>query len=346
MAFTPLTASQPIGYAIGRSQYRNGPRESAWGTPVLFVPTNWPVGIYGGYGGPKYKEGYTYYNSPETVKGNCTWWCWARLYEATGTYLNTYGDAKNWYDRYQADGGSVSRNATNIRAGDIIVLTDSNAGHVMFVERVVGDTITISQSAYSYRSVWNNMACLVTTFSKSEIFQGNLINMYKNLDSAAWEEVVGVMHTGGDSPTPPEPGEVTPKVTVYPEAYRRIMYADEDYEDFDFSIHVTGIPDGYTASGNNTYPGLSRVRNTGWSYTTYTGEDGNTYQEARKTQTLRYNRESNNAYTTTKYMYFNFSYPNGSASSTTPMTIDVRRKVVGQKPYFKKKRKRFTIKFI
>lgn len=352
MAFTPLTASQPISYASARpNAYRNAARERlARGEPVFYNPSYVDENFSSGYNGPKYKYGYTYYNSPapeNTYLGNCTWWCWGRLYETMGISLISYGHAENWYARYRDSGGSVSEDAENIRAGDIICFTDSNYGHVMFVERVVGDNITISQSAYSQRSVWQGMACLVTTYSKSEIFHGNLVNMYKNLDSSAnWQEVVGVLHTGGDSPTPPEPGEVTPKVTVYPSAYNRIMYADEDYEDFQFSIHVTGIPDGYTASGNNTYPGLIRVANTGWSYTTYTGEDGNTYQEARKTQTLRYNRESNNAYTTTKYMYFRFSYPNGSASSTTPMTIDVRRKVVGQKPYFKKKRKRFTIKFI
>lgn len=349
MAFTPLTAGQPVSYALSRSAYRNSIRESYWGSPVLYNPVNWPYNTTGGFGGPKYLEGYNYYNSPETIKGNCTWWCWGRLYETIGTYLtqsdgSSMGDAMYWYDRYSGD---KDRNANNIRAGDIIVLTDSDAGHVMFVERIVGDTITISQSAYSYRSVWDNMACLVTTFSKSEIFQGNLINMYKNLDSsAAWETVVGVIHTGTDSPTPPEPGgDETPTISIYPSGYNSIMYPDEDYEDFAFSIYVTGIPSGYTASGNNTYPGLDRVANTGWSYEDYVADDGNTYRRAHKNQTLRYHREQNTAYDTVKYMYFNFSFPNGNASSTTPMTIHVRAKPNTFK-HMKKRKKRFTLNII
>lgn len=319
MAFTPLLASQPISYASSRSNYRNAARESlAGGTPVFFVPTSATLNDYG-YGGPRYKYGYTYYNCPtpdSNYNGNCTWWCWGRLNQTMGTALPNYGDAKNWYDRYT---GSKETNANNIQPGDIIVFTDSSAGHVMFVEQVSGNTITVSQSAYSTRSVWNGMACLVTNYSKSSIYRGNRIDMYSSLDSAYYVEVLGVLHTGESSgPTPSE----NLQLTINPSSYTGIITSSDTYIDFQFNITLTGLPAGASASGNNTYPGLSRVQNTGWSYTDYT-VNGVTYRRATKTQTLRYYREYDTAYTTTKYMYFSFSYSTGTINSTTPMYITV-----------------------
>lgn len=325
MAFTPITSNQAISYVRNRTAYRNANRETYWGIPVYFTPSNWPYNTGGGYGGPRYEEGYNYDNSPNTsINGNCTWWCCGRLYETMGTQLGGMGDGWQWYGNYS---GPKSENANNINPGDIIVLKDGGSGHVMFVEKVSGNTITISQSAYSSRSVWNGKACLVTTFQKSEIVKNNTINMYKGLDnSPAYETVMGVIHTG-DSSTPPDPPveEDTPTITVSPSSYTKTMNETEDYVDFPFTITVTGIPEGYNASGNNTYPGLDRVANSGWTYTNYT-VGGTTYRRATKTQTLRYTRESNDAYSTTKYMYFDFTYPNGSTSSTTTMRINVLKK--------------------
>ena len=320
MAFTPILNNQPISYVISNSHYRNSARESlAGGSPVFFVPTNASLNDYG-YGGPKYKYGYTYYNCPtpdSNYNGNCTWWCWGRLNETMGTYLPNYGDAANWYSRYT---GSKETNANNINPGDIIVFSDGGAGHVMFVEQVSGNTIYISHSAYSTRSVWSGRACIVNNYQKSEISAGLSIDMYKNTGSAYYVTVVGVLHTGGS--TPPTP-TTTPSVTVSPSSYTSILPSTDTYIDFQFTVTVTGIPSGETASGNNTYPGLTRVQNSGWSYTDYT-VSGVTYRRATKTQTLRYTREQSTAYTTTKYMYYSFSYPNGSASSTTPMYITVQ----------------------
>lgn len=204
MAFTPITTNQSISYAENRTQYRNSARESlAGGTPVFFTPSTATLNDYG-YGGPKYKYGYTYYNSPapeNTYNGNCTWWCWGRLYQTMGTSLPNYGNAVNWYSSYT---GSKDTNASNIQPGDIIVFSDSGAGHVMFVEDVSGNTITISQSAYSTRSIWQGKSCLVTQYTKGEIYAGNQIDMYRNLDSSYNVTVVGVIHTGV-TPTPPTP---------------------------------------------------------------------------------------------------------------------------------------------
>lgn len=125
-----------------------------------------------------------------------------------------------------------------------------------------------------------------------------------------------------DAPTPPTPTVVTPVITITPSSYNVTMQSSEDYVDFTFDIVINGIPYGESAQGGNTYPDLTRVYNTGWSYSTYSYQ-GVIYQTARKTQTLRYERESANAYTTTKHMYYNLTFSNGSITSDTPMVINV-----------------------
>lgn len=318
MAFTPILTDQPISYARNRSAYHNGPRESSWGFPVYFSPQDFLVGQYG-YPGPRYKEGYTYDNCPapeNNYNGNCTWWCWGRLYDTMGVYLPNMGDAKYWYDRYS---GSRDTDASNIQPGDIIVLEDSGPGHVMFVEQVSGNTIYISQSAYSTRSVWVGMACLVTSYSKSEIVAGRTVDMYRNIDSPYYETVVGVIHTGGVGPSPTTDLEIT----ITPASYNVTMSALQDFVDFQYAITITGIPAGQSVSGGNTYPGLSRVYNTGWSYTDYS-VSGTVYRRATKIQTLRYTREHSYAYSTVKHMYFNLSFSTGTIDTDTPMTINVQ----------------------
>lgn len=326
MTWTALTESQSLSFA-DNSYYRNAARESKWGDPVYYAPGDWPFDTAGGYGGPKYSYGYNYDNSSETAKGNCTWWCCGRLRQTIGTTLSGMGDGKNWASNYTASGGTVDSDATNIQPGDIICLTDSDKGHVMFVEKVSGDTITISQSAWSTRSVWNDMACLVTTFDRDDLRADNSINMYKGLDkpeNAVWEKVVGILRTGESGPTPPTPPTptVTLSIDIVPPVYNSTMSGSEDYLDFTFDITITGIPAGETVSGGNTYPGLSRVYNTGWSYHSYV-VSGVTYQYAYKRQTLRYYRESSGSYSITKHMYFNISKLTGTISTDTKMNITV-----------------------
>lgn len=207
MAWHSILTAQPISTIRGNSHYRNAAREAvAGGSPVFFNPQNLPTGS-SGFGGPRYEYGYTYDNSPQTTyNGNCTWWCYGRLEDTIGTSLTEVvaRDAKYWYGLYS---GNKDPNANNIQAGDIIVLTDSGAGHVMFVEKVDGDTVHVSQSAYSSRAVWNGYACHVSQYSKSEIVAGNNLNMYKGYDTPYSLPVVGVIHTGedGPGPEPPEP---------------------------------------------------------------------------------------------------------------------------------------------
>lgn len=222
MAFTPILTAQSISYATSRNAYRNASREAQWGTPVFFYE-NTSSGY--GFGGPKYRNGYNYNNSPETHLGNCTWWCASRLLDALNKRIPSVGsnDAVNWYAAYSGD---KSTNADNIKPGDIIVFSDSDVGHVMFVESVDGNNIHISHSAWSTRSVWSGKSCLVGTFTKSEIAAGNSVDMYRGSGASAhYVTVVGVLHTGeepGPGPGPePEPGEEELTIVLTNEILKR-----------------------------------------------------------------------------------------------------------------------------
>ena len=339
MAFTPILTDQAISTVAGNTNYRNLSRENyayngiTAGSPVYFVPPNYTTSQTG-YGGPRYQSGppyYNYNNSPQTVyNGNCTWWCYGRLLDTTGQQLDTMmtgsiHDAKNWYANFT---GTKSTNASNIKAGDIIVLSDANEGHVMFVEQVTASDVYISQSAWSSRAVWIGYACRVTSYAKSDIYAGHSINMYKDIDStAAYETVVGVIHTGTDDPTPPTPTTEDLEITISPTYYSVTMQPSEDFVDFTFAVAVSGIPAGQTISGGNTYPDLVRVYNTGWSYTDYV-VNGVTYRRANKTQTLRYYRSGSGGYNTVKHMYFSYTFSTGTASTDTPMYITVKAKSI------------------
>lgn len=328
-SFTPITSNKAISYVSGKAIYRNAAREnmtyngSVVGTPVYYAPYDAGKNYSTGYGGPRYKYGYTYNNSPSpenTYNGNCTWWCWCRLYEAVGTYLPAMGNANQWYANYS---GSKSTNANNIQPGDIIVFSDSSYGHVMFVEKVSGSTITISQSAHSTRSVWSGKACLVTTYTKSEITAGNTVNMYKNLDSSGYNiTVTGVIHTGGS--TPPSPG-VSPSVSVAPVSRSVIVHENMSYVDMDFTITVTGIPQDENATNAISFSSncYRYAYTTSWTYTNYT-QNGTTYRRAERSLTVRYDRLYDYAYNDTAYMYYIKTFTNGSVNSTTPMYITIK----------------------
>lgn len=260
---------------------------------------------------------------------------------------STYGDTRG---DYNPSSSSMYGTQINIKAGDILCYWASDGyGHVEVAERIVGNNVYCSGSKarasqpavlYYDRIVSKSLF----TVGRQHTFSGE--DASGNIITWSNDYFQGVIRNPYVSDTPtPTPSE-EPEITVSPSSYGVTMSPSEDYVDFPFSVTVTGIPSGETASGNNTYPGLSRVQNTGWSYTDYT-VDGVTYRRATKTQTLRYYRESNSAYTTTKYMYYSFNYPNGSASSTTPMYITVQAKQSPVKPYlFRKKRKRFVVNII
>ena len=322
MAFTPILSDKSIAYVRNNTYYRNAPRESQWGSPVFFLPSDRAVGL-NGEPGPKYEPGYTYDNSPDTHLGNCTWWCMGRLVE-TGCQTNVYwgiGSAVSWYSNYT---GSKETNANNIQAGDIIVLAGGDYGHVMFVEQVSGSTIYISQSAYSDKSIWIDKACKVNNYQKSEIYIGSSINIYKNYGINAYYTVVGVLHTGGG--TPPSPGH-TPSVTVAPSSTTITLDETATYVDMAFTITVSGIPEGENAQSAISFSSncYRHMYTSNWTYTTYT-INGVTYQTGTRSLIVRYDRLHDYAYTDTAHMYYIKTFSNGSVSSDTPMYITIQAK--------------------
>lgn len=72
---------------------------------------------------------------------------------------------------------------------------------------------------------------------------------------------IGYIHNKYIEPGPTPTEEL--EITITPSSYVVTMAASADYVDFPFNITITGIPAGESVSGGNTYPGLSRVYNTG-----------------------------------------------------------------------------------
>ena len=346
MAFTPILNDRYLAYAYNGTHYRNFNRENAWGEPVYFTPYNAPLTGEGssGFGGPRYKQYYNYTNCPQPEKsynGNCTWWCAGRLRETEGKHIiNLIGgswDAYEWYDKFT---GTKYLTANNAVPGDIIVFKGGK-GHVMFIEKVENGTLYISHSAWSTLDYWNNMACRVNSYSVSDIYAGNSVNIYKGSNYTNYMEIVGIIHTGSGGSPQPTPTDLT--INIVPASYNVTMDSRSNYVDFVYDITISGIPEGETVSGGNTWDSpLYRVQNTGWTYINYY-VNGVIYRRATKTQTLRYEREYIHDYTTTKRMYFNITKSTGSINTSTPMTINVRAKtgfniaILGCK-----KRKRFT----
>ena len=263
---------------------------------------------------------------------NCTTYAYGRVMEnGLPRPVTQFRNANNWHNYVNtSDGWSLLTYSSGMALvpGDIV---EWSGNHVAVVETsgtnpyisgsfYTGDdgtgssnrsTAVMGNSLYTV-SLWMN-----ATSSRQYRFYHYVTLTTENSWIGNTQPSYVLRYTGGGG------GGETPQITISPSSYTSVMSSADNYIDFQFNITVTGIPSGYSASGNNTYPGLSRVQNTGWSYTDYT-VNGVTYRRATKTQTLRYTREYSYAYTTTKYMYYSFSYPNGSASSTTPMRITVQ----------------------
>lgn len=254
----------------------------------------------------------------------CTWYAYWRVQEGfnmtdppcwfSGSGSSGYGaytDAKYWGDHYRSPWVFYAGQNYSPVAGDIIVFT-GNFGHVVVVEeKNLNGTYVITD--------YNLIAGTHTFGRKTDYTFPNTISGAIYSTGA----VIGVLHYPSSTPpTPPTP-TTTPSITITPASYTRTMASSQNYLDFTFDIEVTGIPDGESASGGNTYPGLTREYNSGWTYTNYT-VSGVTYRTATKRQTLRYTREYATSYTITKHMYFNYTFSNGSLSTDTPMYITVQ----------------------
>lgn len=119
-----------------------------------------------------------YYNAtlnpffPNNPMPNCTAYAWGRAYEITGTRptLNT-GNAQFWYDNngsYPNANDRYARGQTP-KLGAIACWNYSDGGHVAVVEKIEGNTITLSQSAwrgrYFYTQTTSNVPGLHSNFA-------------------------------------------------------------------------------------------------------------------------------------------------------------------------------------
>lgn len=264
--------------------------------------------------------------------GNCPGYAYGRSNEIAGKSLydefyitESPGHGKQWiynsWPQYTHTSGAI-----NLKLGDILVWGGGTYGHVEVVEAINGNQITTSYSIWG-PTYGSSREFGVRTITKPT--WGSYLGKWTDNDGNEHDYTntfIGYIHNpyAEDEPGPtPEP--VEPEITISPSSYVKTMGSEEDYVDFPFNIEIAGIPNGESVSGGNTYPGLSRVANTGWSYTSYV-VDGVIYRRAIKSQTLRYQRESDGEYVTTKHMYFNLTFSNGSINTDTPMTINVEKK--------------------
>lgn len=320
MAWTPQSSLSHFVYGAGTwSRYYWDPSYNPGATFNLCLP-NCTTLAYG----RAIENGYP---APVTEFRNANNW---HLYVNTG---------EDWYLLTYTPGMSLI-------AGDIVEWSNGQS-HVAVVE-ANGTNPYMSGSGYKPRS-----ASLVggnTLKDVSDYFSVNSPTHFYHYFTLASETQWGghgqdpsyVIRYGG-TPTPPPTPTETLDIQISPSSYSKIMDSSSDYLDFTFSITISGIPAGETVSGGNTYPGLTRIANTGWSYTDYV-VNGVTYRSARKTQTLRYQREYSYAYTTTKYMYFNITKSTGTINTSTPMYITVQaKKNVSILAMLSKRRKRGLI---
>lgn len=269
--------------------------------------------------------------------GNCTGYAYGRFNEVAGRSLynefyitHSPADAKYWIYNTWPDQTHTS-GSIDIQLGDILVWGSSTGfGHVENVEAINGNTITTSGS------IWGSTYGRSTEFYTRNIaypsWGSAMGSIVHNDGSSSYysNPFIGYIHNKyvepgpGPGPTPSEDLDIS----ISPSSYSVTMRSDADYVDFTYNITVTGVPAGESVSSGNTYPGLSRVQNTGWSYTDYT-VSGVTYRRATKTQTLRYEREHSYAYTITKHMYYNLSFSTGTVSTDTPMYINVEASSAG-----------------
>ncbi len=314
------------------------------------------------------------YASYENCLANCTTLAYGRVIENgqdPPTYFDTYNAGNwHWYVTNDWTAEPYSTYHSSIKPGDIIEWP----GHVAVVEYVDGSgTAYCSSSLYTGdhgRAYWppdsgnfdtRTPSIMGSTFTEMwNWFYSNNYGwrVYEYVSETVITNTrLGVQptyilvnpETPGPGPTPTEDLEIS----IAPSGYSVTMSASENYVDFPYRIVVTGIPAGETISGGNTYPGLTRVYNSGWSYTDYVVANV-TYRRGVKQQTLRYERESDDAYQTTKYMYFNISKSTGTVSTTTAMNINVEAVhepsallavLIGSKLKRNRKRGRYNVDF-
>ena len=302
------------------------------------------------YGGAKSSYYWTSVNPGANYSNclaNCTTLAYGRvLEEGCRAPVSSFRDAGNWHT-VVANGWSAqpySSYVSSIKPGDIIEWP----GHVAVVETVSSSNICCSSSLYTGdhgRAYWppdsgnydtRSPAVMGSTLQDVSnwmianyawrFYEYTTVDTISNVRLGVQPTYILVNPDSGGGPTPPPTPSEELTIDIIPGSYNVVMTETEDFEDFTFTITISGIPAGQTVSGGNSFPGLSRIYNSGWSYTDYT-VSGVGYRTAVKTQTLRYDREHSYAYTITKHMYFNLSFSTGTVNTDTPMYITVKAKI-------------------
>lgn len=266
--------------------------------------------------------------------GNCTGYAYGRSNEIAGRSLyNEFyitgpdGNAKNWiyntWPDYTHTSGSI-----DLQLGDILVWGCGTFGHVEVVEAINGNQITTSYS------VWGE------TYGTSQKFATRTISKPSwGSDLGYWVDNNGTTHYYSNcfigyihnkyADVGPTPEPETPRGSFSPSSASSSIDENSDSVTRSFDITILGMPVSAYCTGSFSLDGCTMVSQTGWSYSFYIGEDGNTYGKAEKTITVRYDRESNDAYSTTKTIRYTDSFTTGSVNIPATWNISVAKKKSG-----------------
>lgn len=283
---------------------------------------------------PSYSSTPNPYYWPSGSQGECVWYCYYRALEGYGDwYLSGsdiigyypcwrtgsgssgspgFVDAKNWPQHYRDPWVYYDRySGRDPVPGDVIIFTGTD-GHNAMIESVVSGGYMVSDynlasyHGFGYR-FWDG----------SSRMSGN---------NGVTGDYIGFLHRSDAGPTPqPE----YPRGSFNPSSATVTMSANENSVTKSFDVTILGMPVSAYATGNFSLNGLTMDSQTAWSYSYYTGQDGNTYCRADKTITVRYTREQTGAYTTTKTISYSDSFSTGSVNISASLTIDVMAKQGG-----------------
>lgn len=285
---------------------------------------------------PSYSGTPNPYYWPSGSQGECVWYCYYRALEGYGDwYLSGsdiigyypcwrtgsgssgspgFSDAKNWPQHYRDPWVYYDRySGRDPVPGDVIIFTGT-AGHNAMIESVVSGGYMVSDynlssyHGFGYR-FWDG----------SSRMSGN---------NGVTGDYIGFLHRSDAGPGPtPEPE--TPRGSFSPSSASSSIDENSDSVTRSFDITILGMPVSAYCTGSFSLDGCTMVSQTGWSYSFYTGQDGNTYGKAEKTITVRYNRESNDAYSTTKTIRYTDSFTTGSVNIPATWSISVAKKKSG-----------------
>lgn len=328
------------------------------------------------YWNPSYNPNATFDN----CMANCTTFAYGRVRENGFTApVTRIRNANNWHTVVNTSGGWTLLNYTSgmsLRAGDIVQWGDYqkymagespqyrySAVHVAVVE-TYGTNPGVSGSWYtgddetadSDRStaVMGNTLADVCNWMVAHVsgrfYHYNNLSDESSLAGHGYPPMYVLRYTGS-GPTPPEPGGDEPDVTVSPSSASGTISASDTHIDFNFTITVTGIPEGEDASDAISFsPNCYRYAyTTGWQYTEYESE-GVTYRQGVRSLIVRYDRLHDYSYTDTAYMYYIKTFSNGSVNSSTRMNISIE---AGEDPdivimnfIINKKKRKFHVEII